>query len=282
MKNNKIKKIILIISIICLIIIAAAIVVTVVIKNSFIGKNKAEQIALSDVGFNNSDVSGLRSELDFDDGHFQYEVEFYGDGIEYEYTIEAKDGDIISRDIDNDDIINPNLQNVHAESNNDNKNKIEPTDSEISNEINRDEAKAVAAADAGLSESEVTFTKAEIDNDDFIKAYELDFHNDESQYYYKINAETGAVIEKSVKTVVERWPNPNNASEEYIDVEKAKEIALNHAGFSNDEVRFSEAKLDNDNNIYDYEISFYKNNVEYDYTIDAVTGNIIEYDIDND
>lgn len=69
----------------------------------------------------------------------------------------------------------------------------------------------------------------------------------------------------------------NNSN--YIGEERAKEIALNHAGMNNsNDVRFSKVELDVDHNISTYEIEFYYNNVEYDYEINAVTGEVIKYE----
>lgn len=58
---------------------------------------------LDDVGATEADVRGFKIELDVDDGISKYEIEFYLDGIEYEYEINAKSGNIISSDKEYDD-----------------------------------------------------------------------------------------------------------------------------------------------------------------------------------
>lgn len=70
-------------------------------------------------------------------------------------------------------------------------------------------------------------------------------------------------------------------SENLISKEKAKEIALNHAGYEKSEVSFIKAKLDRDNGRYEYEIEFIADgNLEYDYSINAVNGKIVDFDRD--
>ena len=64
----------------------------------------------------------------------------------------------------------------------------------------------------------------------------------------------------------------------YIGEEKAKEIALNHANVTN--ITNYKIELDFDD-VMVYEIEFKVNNKEYDYEINALTGDIIEYEIDN-
>ncbi len=70
-------------------------------------------------------------------------------------------------------------------------------------------------------------------------------------------------------------------SENLISKERAKEIALDHAGYEESEVRFVKAKLDRDDGRYEYEIEFRADgNIEYDYSINAVNGKIVEVDRD--
>ena len=61
---------------------------------------------------------------------------------------------------------------------------------------------------------------------------------------------------------------------------KAKEIALQHAGLTADQVTFLQLKLDWENGRQVYEVEFYSGNKEYDYEIDAATGSIVSYDYD--
>lgn len=76
--------------------------------------------------------------------------------------------------------------------------------------------------------------------------------------------------------------NNNNAvaPQNIISEEKAKEIALNHAGVAADKAVFEKVKLDKDDGVYEYEVDFRVGNVEYDYEINAISGKIIEADKD--
>ncbi|WP_283684957.1 PepSY domain-containing protein [Clostridium perfringens] len=65
-----------------------------------------------------------------------------------------------------------------------------------------------------------------------------------------------------------------------ISLEKAKEIALKHANLTNDQVSFLKANEEFDDGIEKFDIEFYCDNKEYDYDINANTGNIISYDFD--
>lgn len=65
-------------------------------------QTEAEEIALLQAGFKADQVTGLHSEFDVDDGIPEYEVEFFQDGWEYDYTIHADTGEVLSYDISND------------------------------------------------------------------------------------------------------------------------------------------------------------------------------------
>ncbi len=71
-----------------------------------------------------------------------------------------------------------------------------------------------------------------------------------------------------------------SASEKaYIGRDNALMIALNHASLTSDDITYYEVEFDYDHVIV-YEVSFYYNGIEYEYEIEATTGDILEYEID--
>ena len=73
-------------------------------ESQFIGGEKAKEIAFASAGVIAASVTNLEVELDCDDGILIYEVEFDAGRNEYEYDINAKDGNIVKSSIDvNDD-----------------------------------------------------------------------------------------------------------------------------------------------------------------------------------
>ncbi len=69
-------------------------------------------------------------------------------------------------------------------------------------------------------------------------------------------------------------------TENYIGETKALEIALNHAGVTTQDLLFSKSHLDRDDGRTQYDVEFYAGNKEYDYEIDAISGNILSFDAD--
>lgn len=66
-------------------------------------------------------------------------------------------------------------------------------------QISADEAKQIALTDAGLSAGDVTGLKAELDTDDAVVHYDVDFKSGGNEYDYDIDANNGAILTKSVE-----------------------------------------------------------------------------------
>lgn len=74
-------------------------------ENSYIGKEKAKEIAYKNAQVASANVTRANVELDYDDGKLVYEVEFNVGNKEYDYEIDAETGAIleVDRDYDDDD-----------------------------------------------------------------------------------------------------------------------------------------------------------------------------------
>ena len=153
--------------------------------------------------------------------------------------------------------------------------------------ISLDKAKEIALSHAGLSADQVTFVQANMDFDDGIQKYDIKFYCNGQEYDYEINSSNGQIIQFDYDMEYNYIPNNNTTNYQSnvnttanISLDKAKEIALSHAGLASNQVTFQRIELDFDNGIQKYEIEFYYNYREYSYEIDANTGNILSYEQD--
>lgn len=141
--------------------------------------------------------------------------------------------------------------------------------------ISADKAKKIALGDAKLAEKDVTFVKVELEFEDNRLVYDVEFYSGNIEYDYDIDAVSGAIV--SSDRDIENYSIPAQqttvAPAADIGVEKAKEIALAHAGVGS--ARFTKAKLDYENGIKVYEIEFKVGNMEYEYDINVSNGDII-------
>ena len=252
----------------------------------------AEEAALLDAGVSAGDAVFSRTDFEFEKGSFVYDVEFAANGIEWDYLIKASDGTVLSRKAKVQDgyqgldAATPGTDGsvdvsspIREESNGgadlstpDTSTPIEETD------IGLEAAKSAALADAGVNAADATFTEQKRDRDDGVLVYDIDFYTSDMKYEYEIDAATGAVRERKS----ERRNNQTQTGTTDIGLEAAKQIAFEHAGVSAGEVYLSKAKYENDDGIRVYEIEFYKDRMEYEYTIHATTGRILEFDAEYD
>ena len=171
--------------------------------------------------------------------------------------------------------------------------------------IGLERATNVALQNAGYTESEVTGLRGHYDRDDNLKIYEIEFYADGFEYDYKVAAEDGTILEANRELTNQinggttgqnssqgitsennqqsgnSSNNQSDNSSQYIGTEKAKQIALNHAGVSSSSATFTKTKLDRDDGIYVYEIEFISGEIDYDYEINATTGNVISFDTES-
>ena len=151
--------------------------------------------------------------------------------------------------------------------------------------IDLEEAKSIALQHAGLSENDVVFVETKLEKDNGRDEYDIEFTSNNIKYEYEIDAGSGNVLEFSSESISESRIDAGTSladdSSQQITLDEAKAIALEHAGFAADQVVFTKSELDYDDGTAEYEIEFKANGLEYEYTINAFTGKIVEYDIDD-
>ena len=227
-----------------------------------IGAEKAKEIALQHAGVSASNAVFVKAEREYDDGRLTYDVDFYAGNKEYDYEILAADGTILSYDAD--------IEGYRI-----------PSTTSTGTDIGAEKAKEIALQHAGVSASNAVFVKAEREYDDGRLTYDVDFYAGNKEYDYEILAADGTILSYDADIEGYRIPSSTSSSSSgYIGVERAKEIALQHAGLSSSGVNFVKAEFDHDDGRAEYEIEFHHNFREYEYTIDAASGTILEAERD--
>ena len=201
-----------------------------------ISLEKAKSIALNDAGLveNAEKIVFTKEELIRNQGKPYYLLEFYTGKYQYHYEIDAKTGDIIYG----------------------------------RRYILLADAKRIAVDDAECSDK-VTFLEEEL-VDGGIKTpyYLLVFADNNTQWTYRINAISGAVMGKHIDDI---------SGTNFISLEEAKKIALKDAKLDEyaQKIVFTKAELNRNQGRPCYILEFYTGKYQYHYEIDAKTGEII-------
>lgn len=252
-KNNNIKLYSIIVTIIVIILIAIIAIMLLIPKN-IISENEAKNRALTYSNFSENEIIFLNIEKDYDD--YVYEIKFKNDNYIYEVDVHMKTGEIIN--FERDAINQTNISGNEPEF-----------------AVTEEEAKEIALKYVNLKSNEVTFTKINNDIENGHSVYEVEFYSIDAEYEISIDIDTKEIIKYDID-----YKEKQNTNSDYIGISKAKEIALNHANLNESDITWHKAKLDNEYNYSIYEIEFIYEYKEYDYEIDAYSGEIINYEID--
>lgn len=253
---------------------------------TYIGTEKAKTIAYTHAGVTKENVYPAWCEMERENGVMVYELEFQSlDGYDYEYEIHAITGEILS---------SKKEQSTHYAAIQANRNG-QVGDTIVY--IHQNEAEYAAVSHAGVSQYQMINSK--LDREDGIVVYEIKFFASSYEYDYKINAMTGEVVsykkELSDTSVLESQlqnagnsvnntnviPNKGNTTttNTWISETDARTIALQHAKATNNSfITDYELELKNKKGVYLYEIEFKMSGFEYEYKINAITGEIISYE----
>lgn len=166
-------------------------------------------------------------------------------------------------------------------------------------DIGQDEAKRIAFEDAGVSESDTSRLKVEKDRDDGILQYDVQFSVDEKEYSYDINGANGEILSADVETNgtaaqnntagktddtagtnsgTDDTPSTNSgtaAADVAVSEADARAAALERVpGATDADIRM---ELEYDDGYYIYEGDVIYDQKEYEFEIDAQTGNFLKW-----
>ena len=162
--------------------------------------------------------------------------------------------------------------------------------------IGMDAARTAAEEYAGTTAVDSVTAEVDPELDEFPAHYEVELHTAWGEFEYLVDAYTGKVIsgQKDLLTTAstpstpnvttkpsDQKPDPSGTAQD-IGYAKAKSIAMNHAGVSENEAYDMDIELDDEDGILVYEVEFKSGNMEYDYEINAATGAILKHESELD
>ena len=146
--------------------------------------------------------------------------------------------------------------------------------------ITEEAAKDAALDHAGLAKADLQAVRVKLDYYDGRAIYDVEFVQNAAEYDYEIDATTGEIV--SYDYDAENYNGTQATTGSPVTAEEAKQIALNHAGVAESDTRAMELETDRDNGRTVYEFSWKVGFTEYDYEIDADTGEILSYSQEQD
>ena len=154
--------------------------------------------------------------------------------------------------------------------------------------IGKDAAAYAAEQYAGTTALDSVTAEVDSELDESPAHYEVELHTAWGEFEYLVDAYTGKVL-SGQKDLLATAPAGDETAKPTapsggadIGHAKAKSIALNHAGVSENKAYDMEIELDDEDGTLVYEVEFKSGNMEYSYEINAASGAILKHEAEID
>ena len=254
---------------------------------SYISMDAAQSAALDAASIAAADANFSATTLDDVAGITCYKIEFSAGGYDYAYSINAESGEVLEASYHEQagaaalpdgstgttttqpSTTKPNVGAVTtapAQTNT-------PNTNTSTGAVDEAKAQEIALTHAGVNAADATITKSKLDYDDGRQIYEIEWYANGAKYDYEIAVATGEILNSGyeAKTVV---GTGNSAT---VSEAAAKQTALARVSGAAEKDIY-EWKLDYDDGRPEYEGKIIYGGTEYEFTIDAASGNVTEWE----
>ena len=256
----------------------------------YIGIDAAKDAALKAAGVSADQAAFSSAGLDSRDGIFYYQVIFTENGVEREYDIDAVTGVVIEEKVltpaseaestaAQAGTAAPDAQTQSALSGtpaSENPSAAAPSGSSAAaSAVNEDSALSIALEHAGVTREQLVHSRVKPDRDDGLMIFEVEFiTTDGMEYDYDISQADGTILSFNQEAHVPY--NPAAGTEGLISEDQARQAVIDRVpGASAENVAVF---LDEDDGRLEYEGHLAYDNMLYEFTIDAYSGAVIEWE----
>ena len=271
---------------------------------SYISMTQAQTAALDAANIEAADADVSSATLSEVAGVTCYKVEFTAGGRAYDYSINAETGEVLEMSVRDEaapadapqtdapvsgtttapasgTTTTPASGSSHAASASV---QAAPNTNASAGKVDEARAKEIALNHAGVKAADATVTKSKLDYEDGRQVYEIEFYVSGSsgytEYDYEIEAATGKIV--SYDHDAESYAPPAQSTNSGVKVTEAtaKKTALSRVSGATEKDIY-EWKLDYDDGRTEYEGKIIYDGMEYEFTINAATGAVTEWDAES-
>ena len=243
-----------------------------------ISMEQAQTAALEAANIDAADADISSATLSEVAGVTCYKVAFTSGDHTYAYSINAENGEVLEASCRDKNAAPADSTQTDTTASGATTTPVQTTPSTNASTGTVDEAKAqeIALAHAGVKAADATITKSKLDYDDGRQMYEIEWYANGAKYDYEIAVATGEIVNSGyeAKTVV---GTGNNAT---VSEATAKQTAIARVSGATEKDIY-EWKLDYDDGRPEYEGKIIYGGTEYEFTIDATSGTVTEWDAES-
>ena len=247
-----------------------------------ISMEAAQEVALKAANIAAEDAAISATTLNEVAGSSCYKVEFTSGDYAYAYTVNAETGVVMemsSRDKNAADTQAQTEATVPAADSATTQSSAAATVQTVTGTVDEEMAQKIALEHAGVKATDATITKSKLDYEGRRQVYEIEWYAGGKKYDYEIAVDTGEILSSAYDEKTSGW-SVSNSSNVTVSEADAKQTALGRVSGATQKDIY-EWKFDYDDGRPEYEGKIIYGGTEYDFTIDASSGAVIEWEAES-
>lgn len=247
-----------------------------------ISMEAAQEVALKAANIAAEDAAISATTLNEVAGTSCYKVEFTSGDYAYAYTVNAETGAVMEMSSREKNALDTQAQTeatVPAADSATTQSSAAATAQTVTGTVDEEMAQKIALEHAGVKATDATITKSKLDYEGRRQVYEIEWYAGGKKYDYEIAVDTGEILSSAYDEKTSGW-SVSNSSNVTVSEADAKQTALGRVSGATQKDIY-EWKFDYDDGRPEYEGKIIYGGTEYDFTIDASSGAVIEWEAES-
>lgn len=251
-------------------------------QEQLISMEAAQEVALKAANIAAEDAAISATTLNEAAGTSCYKVEFTSGDYAYAYTVNAETGAVMEMSSREKNAVDTQAQTeatVPTADSATTQSSAVATAQTVTGTVDEEMAQKIALEHAGVKATDATITKSKLDYEGRRQVYEIEWYADGKKYDYEIAVDTGEILSSAYDEKTSGW-SVSNSSNVTVSEADAKQTALGRVSGATQKDIY-EWKFDYDDGRPEYEGKIIYGGTEYDFTIDASSGAVIEWEAES-
>lgn len=251
-------------------------------QEQLISMEAAQEVALKAANIAAEDAAISATTLNEAAGTSCYKVEFTSGDYAYAYTVNAETGAVMEMSSREKNAVDTQAQTeatVPTADSATTQSSAAATAQTVTGTVDEEMAQKIALEHAGVKATDATITKSKLDYEGRRQVYEIEWYAGGKKYDYEIAVDTGEILSSAYDEKTSGW-SVSNSSNVTVSEADAKQTALGRVSGATQKDIY-EWKFDYDDGRPEYEGKIIYGGTEYDFTIDASSGAVIEWEAES-
>ena len=251
-------------------------------QEQLISMEAAQEVALKAANIAAEDAAISATTLNEAAGTSCYKVEFTSGDYAYAYTVNAETGAVMEMSSREKNAVDTQAQTeatVPTADSATTQSSAVATAQTVTGTVDEEMAQKIALEHAGVKATDATITKSKLDYEGRRQVYEIEWYAGGKKYDYEIAVDTGEILSSGYDEKTSGW-SVSNSSNVTVSEADAKQTALGRVSGATQKDIY-EWQFDYDDGRPEYEGKIIYGGTEYDFTIDASSGAVIEWEAES-